>query len=79
MARNIRISLDDMTTSALKRIVMQLASADEEEEKKILASLADNSSDPLKESNDLADLTEEKRGKAKPVSMDDEPKRKGRE
>lgn len=78
MARNIRISLDDMTTSALKRIVMQLATADEEEEKKILASLADNSSDPLKESNDLADLTEEKRGKPSAVSTEDEPVRKGK-
>jgi hypothetical protein len=74
--KSLRISLDDMTTSALKRIILQLSNADESEEKKILDSLADNTSDPLKESEDLADLTEEKRGKPSPVSTEEEPVRK---
>jgi hypothetical protein len=78
MARNVQLSLKDVTRSALERIIMQLATADEAEEKKILDSLADNASDPLKESEDLADLTEEKRGKPSPVSTEEEPVRKGK-
>ena len=69
------LNLKDITRSALERIVMQLLNAEESEEKKILDQLKQ---DAEKESNDLADLKEEKKGKAKPVSMEDEPVRKRR-
>jgi hypothetical protein len=71
------LNLKDITRSALERIVMQLITADESDEKKILDQLKQEPSDSEKESNDLADLREEKRGKPSPVSTEDEPKRKG--
>jgi predicted lactoylglutathione lyase len=66
--------LRDLNRSALERIVKQLLVSDEEQEKKILDQLT---ADAEKESNDLADLTEEKRGKPAEIAMDDEPKKKG--
>jgi hypothetical protein len=72
------LNLKDITRSALERIVLQLITADEGEEQKILKQLDQEPSDAEKESNDLADLKEEKKGKPSPVSMDDEPTRKRR-
>jgi len=72
------LNLKDITRSALERIVLQLITANEGEEQKILKQLDQKPSDAEKESNDLADLKEEKRGKPSPVSMDDEPTRKRR-
>lgn len=62
-------SVDDLTKSALKRLVAQLLAAGEGEEKKILEQLAQKAD---KERNDLADLVEEKRGKPAAISSDDE-------
>lgn len=70
----IEFDLDDLTTSALKRLVKQLIVAGEGEEQKILAKLQQNSK-AEKESNDLADLKEEKNGspsKIDPMDDDDE-------
>jgi hypothetical protein len=72
------LNLKDITRSALERIVLQLITADEGEEQKILKQLDQEPSEAEKESNDLADLKEEKKGKPSPVSMDDEPVRKRR-
>jgi hypothetical protein len=51
--------------------VKQLLTASESEEKDIMDRLAKAASDQEKESNDLADLKEETRGKPAPVSMDE--------
>lgn len=70
----IEFDLDDLTTSALKRLVKQLIVAGEGEEQKILAKLQQNSK-AEKESNDLADLKAEKNGapsKIDPMDDDDE-------
>ena len=82
----IDFDLDDLTNSALRRMVKQLLTANEAEEKKILDKLNQRAS-----RNDLADLVEEKRGKPNtpevteddlPYEGDDElpdvPKKKGR-
>jgi len=82
----IDFDLDDLTNSALRRVVKQLLVANEGEEKKILDKLNQRAS-----KNDLADLVEEKRGKPNtpevtdddmPYEGDDElpdvPKKKGR-
>lgn len=74
----IDFDLGDLNRPALERLVRQLLTADEAEEKKIMASLSDRAADPEKESNDLADLKEEKRGKVSPVSTDAEPTRRKR-
>lgn len=70
----IAFDVKDLTRGALERLVRQLVMATEEEEKELLSQL--DQSDPEKESNDLADLREEKRGKPKKVDMDAEPTRK---
>ena len=68
----IEFDLDDLTTSALKRLVKQLIVAGEGEEQKILAKLQQNSK-AEKESNDLADLKEEKNGAPSKIDpMDDD-------
>jgi hemerythrin superfamily protein len=82
----IDFDLDDLTNSALRRMVKQLLTANEAEEKKILDKLNQRAS-----KNDLADLVEETRGKPNtpevteddlPYEGDDElpdvPKKKGR-
>ena len=82
----IDFDLDDLTNSALRRMVKQLLTANEAEEKKILDRLNQKAS-----KNDLADLVEETRGKPNtpevteddlPYEGDDElpdlPKKKGR-
>ncbi len=65
----VNFSVDDLTKSALKRLVEQLIASGEGEEKKILEQLAQDSD---KERNDLADLVEEKRGKPASISSDDD-------
>lgn len=72
----IAFSLKDINRSALERLVEQLLTAGEGEEKKILDQLDQQAADAQKESDDLANLKEEKRGKVSPVAMDDEPVRK---
>lgn len=56
--KRIDFDLDDLTNAALKRLVKQLLTADEAEEKKIMSRLSKRS-----EKNDLADLDEEMHGK----------------
>jgi hypothetical protein len=63
-------SLDDLTKSALKRLVGQLLAADEGQEKKILNQLNQKKRRP--EKNDLADLDEEMHGKPETPEVEDE-------
>ena len=62
MAR-IDFDLDDLTQAGLKRLVKQLLSASDEDEKKIMAKLGKRDSEekdaPKKQKNDLADLRDE--------------------
>jgi hypothetical protein len=70
----IALNLKDLNRSALERIIGQLVTADEDGEKRILKQLEDAASqgaDAEKESNDLADLSEEKHGKPTPVSTEE--------
>jgi hypothetical protein len=89
MAR-IDFDLDDLTNTALKRLVKQLLVADDEEEKKIVKNFGKKTGAKA-EKNDLADLHEEKHGKPNtpmvtdddlPYDGDDElpdvPKKKGK-
>jgi hypothetical protein len=69
MATKMNFSVDDLTKSALKRLVEQLLASREGEEKKILEQLAQKAD---KERNDLADLVEEKRGKPAVIASEDE-------
>ena len=82
----IDFDLDDLTNSALRRMVKQLLTANEAEEKKIMEKLQKRA-----EKNDLADLDEEMHGKPNtpmvtdddlPYQGDDElpdvPKKKGK-
>jgi hypothetical protein len=69
MATKMNFSVDDLTKSALKRLVEQLLASSEGEEKKILEQLAQKAD---KERNDLADLVEEKRGKPAVIASEDE-------
>lgn len=71
----IELDLDDLTTTALKRLVKKLLVAGEDEERSILQELSQTSM-AEKESNDLADLREEKRGTPSKIDMDDEKKDK---
>ena len=74
MAR-IDFDLDDLTQAGLKRLVKQLLSASDEDEKKIMAKLggSDEKGKPSKQKNDLADLHEEKHGKPNtPMVTDDD-------
>jgi len=81
MAR-IDFDLDDLTQAGLKRLVKQLLSASDDEEKKIVAKLgkqgpAEEKAEgkPHKQRNDLADLDEEMHGKPNTpmVEEDDGP------
>jgi hypothetical protein len=82
MAR-IDFDLDDLTQAGLKRLVKQLLSASDDEEKKIVAKLGKQSPSeekaegkPHRQKNDLADLDEEMHGKPNTpmVENDDGPK-----
>jgi len=72
MAR-IDFDLDDLTNTALKRLVKQLLVASDDEEKDIMSRLSKKSKEPPK--NDLADLDEEMHGKPNTpkVNEDDLP------
>jgi len=77
MAR-IDFDLDDLTQAGLKRLVKQLLSASDEEEKKIIAKLGKSSD--KKPKNDLADLDEEMHGKpSTPLVEDDDGPEDGEE
>lgn len=67
----IDFDLDDLTNSALKRLVKQLLTASDSEEKAIMDKLAKRSKKEGK--NDLADLDEEMHGKPNtPMVADDD-------
>lgn len=63
----IDFDLDDLTNSALKRLVKQLLTASEAEEKQIMDKLAKRAS-----KNDLADLDEEMHGKPDTPEVEDD-------
>lgn len=63
-------SLDDLTKSALKRLVGQLLAAEDGQEKKILDSLTKRAKKP--EKNDLADLDEEMHGRPKTPEVEED-------
>jgi len=72
----INFDLDDLTNAALKRLVKQLVTASDKDEKKILARLAkqeggEPSDEEDKERNDLADLSEEMHGKPNTPEVED--------
>lgn len=86
----INFDLDDLTNAALKRMVKQLLTASDGEEKSILEKL-NQKARKAPEKNDLADLDEEMHGKPNtpkvtdddlPYEGDDElpdvPKKKGK-
>ena len=79
MAR-IDLDLDEMlegfTRDGMKRFVKKLLAATEAEEKEMLAQLDKRAASAEKESNDLADLKEEKKGKPSPIDPDEEPTRR---
>jgi hypothetical protein len=60
----VNIDLNDLTTSALKRLVTQLLAAKDGDEKKVLSK--------LNQKNDLADLDEEKHGKPNTPMVEDD-------
>ena len=65
--RKVDFDLDDLTNAALKRLVKQLLTADDAEEKKIMSRLGKRA-----EKNDLADLDEEMHGKPDTPEVEDE-------
>jgi len=60
----IDLGLDDLTNAALKRLVQQLLSANESEERKLLSKIGSK--------NDLADLDEEMHGKPNTPQVEDD-------
>jgi hypothetical protein len=79
MAR-IDFDLDDLTQAGLKRLVKQLLSASDEEEKKIIAKLGKDEKSDKRPKNDLADLDEEMHGKPNtPMVEDDDGPEDGEE
>jgi hypothetical protein len=68
----MNFDLDDLTNSALKRMVKQLLTASDADEKSIMQKLEDRAK-RKPEKNDLADLDEEMHGKPDtPMVEDDE-------
>jgi len=65
----IDLDLDDLTNTALKRMVKQLLMAEDGEEKKILAAMGKQKKS---EKNELADLKEETRGKAPKIEVEED-------
>lgn len=73
---HLNIDLNDLTTSALKRLVTQLITAKDGDERKILDRLQHKQAPhKAKSKNDLADLDEEMHGKPNTpeVEEDDNP------
>lgn len=72
MAAKLNFDLDDLTNAALKRMVKQLLTASDADEKSILQQL-ESRAKRKPEKNDLADLDEEMHGKPDtPMVEDDE-------
>ena len=67
--------LDGFTREGMKKFVKKLLMASESEERDMLARLDKRAASPEKESNDLADLAEEKRGKPNPIDPEEAPTR----
>jgi len=67
----IDFDLEDLTNSALKRLVKQLLSANDKQEKSIMSKLAKHATGKA-EKNDLADLHEEKHGKPNTPQVEEE-------
>lgn len=65
--------LDNFTRDGMKKFIKKLLGASAAEERELLSRLDERAASPAKESDDLADLKEEKRGKASPVDTEDEP------
>ena len=65
--RKVDFDLDDLTNAALKRLVKQLLTADDAEEKQIMSRLGKRA-----EKNDLADLDEEMHGKPDTPEVEDD-------
>jgi hypothetical protein len=80
---NMNLDLDEllegMTRDGMKKFVKKLLAASNEEEKAMLDALDKRAASPEKESDDLADLKDEKKGKPSPVDMDAEPTRRKRD
>lgn len=77
----INFDLDDLTNSALKRLVKQLVTASDKDEKKILDRLmkgskahedSESKDEEDKERNDLTDLDEEMHGKPNTPMVEDD-------
>lgn len=67
----VNLDLDDLTNTALKRLVKQLLVADDKEERKIIDRLGKKSGGkPAR--NDLADLDEEMHGKPNTPMVEDD-------
>lgn len=78
MAAKVNFDLDDLTNAALKRMVKQLLTASDEDEKSILEQLSRKAkSKPAK--NDLADLDEEMHGKPNTPEVEDDDIPEGEE
>lgn len=67
--------LESFTRDGMKKFVKKLLMASESEERDLLSQLDRRAASPEKESNDLADLAEEKRGKPNPIDLEEEPTR----
>jgi hypothetical protein len=67
----VNFDLDDLTNAALKRMVKQLLTASDSEEKSILEKLTQKAKSKP-EKNDLADLDEEMHGKPRTPVVDED-------
>jgi hypothetical protein len=67
----VNFDLDDLTNAALKRMVKQLLTASDGEEKSILEQL-EKKAKRAPEKNDLADLDEEMHGKPNTPEVEDD-------
>jgi len=79
VSSHINLDLDDLTPTALKRLVKQLLAADDAEERKITAKMGKQSPSeeksedkPHRQKNDLADLHEEMHGKPNTPMVEDD-------
>lgn len=69
--KKIDFDLDDLTNGALKRLVRTLLTTSDAEEEKIMRQLLKRAKKkPEEDKNDLADLVEEKRGKAPKIEVE---------
>jgi N-methylhydantoinase B/oxoprolinase/acetone carboxylase alpha subunit len=79
MVFDIDEMLDGFTRDGMKKFVKKLLAASEDEERDMLDRLDKRAASPEKESDDLADLKEEKSGKPSPIDMEAEPTRRKRD